>query len=202
MRLASIFTTLGLLISVAPPASAFDLTPRTKEILVGDGGVIHRTYFQDGDARYTIYLDSETELTGDSGKATFQFKNLDGASFYLTQSPLTPKTPFSTQGLAEYREAATAFAPLGAIEITEESETDAPYKINDWDSYRFAFTYKLPGESIKQSVTFLNLTPKHQLILVVTSFGHQFNPAEARAAAIMYSWRAVTNVELSAPGIN
>lgn len=183
-------------------ALAFDFTPQTKELLLDDGATIRRNYFKNGEQLYSFRLDEQIALTGNRNRATFQFQNLQGATMVLTRSPFTPDTPFTGEHLRSYREAAATFAPSGAMEIVEETDGEGLLKINDWHSHRWLFTYRLPGGNIRQSVTFLNITPKEQIAVVVTAFSVDFKEAEAAALGVLHSWHLLTPNELMKPSDN
>jgi len=190
---------LFLLLAAATPLTAFDFTLHSREIPLGEGAVIRRTYFKDGDRCYAFHPGESVDLAAEAERATFRFRNLHGATLLLTQSPFTPEKAFTQENLPSYRESALKHAPAGVLEIIDESDEEGVLRINDWHSHRWVFTYKLPGQTIRQSVTFLNLTPKRQIVVVVTAFASEFKEAEAAALGILHSWHPMEAAELMKP---
>ena len=80
-------TILFLAVS-ALPAFALDLSPQFITTLE-DGMTYRRPYFSDGDKKYTVSLDTETELTACEDGALFRFVKFSRADMRLRPSPLS-----------------------------------------------------------------------------------------------------------------
>jgi|GEM_PF-884142 len=187
----------------AAPLAAIDLTPRFSTMTTRDGGVLRRLYFQSGEEGSVVLSpDSETEISGGGGEALFRFGAFEGASLILRKSPHEPALPFEGETLAAYRTTALSFAPAGAQPAGEMEEIENPLAINDWTGRRFVARYQIPGNRVSQSVTFLNLNAREQLLLVATCYTKDLKEVTARVDALMRTWRKATATELQTPAIN
>jgi len=191
-----------LLLAASMPVPALDLTPHLHEIPFPDGSSLRRYYFIDGDTKYTIDTEHGTEVSASSGGAVFRYQDLPGASLVMQASPYKPEIPFNAGSLGIYRQSAESFAPNGAKAEGEFEETLNPISQDGWTSYRFSRAYKLPGSTIRQSVIFLNLLPKQQIVLVTTAFSAEFGGAQSRTERVITSWRSISDQKLNTPEIN
>lgn len=156
-----------------------------------DGVVVRRPYFNDGDKKYAVKLDSETKLTGADGGALFEFEKFAGATMRLRQSPVRGRLELTNESLPSFLEAAKSLLPPGAEEVALVETTPNPLPINNWQSYRFTFSYKALNEKRRQSVTFLDLKPGEQIIIQTTSNERDFAQISARAFNIIRRWHEV-----------
>lgn len=195
----------GIGIALAMPVTvlhALDLTPRTVESTSEGGGYFQRLYFQEGREKYTVTPGEGTEASGSADEVTFSFTDLRAAACVFKISPHSPDDAFEGQALEGYRRTAASFAPPGATRPASKLEQNAPLTVNEWKSYRFQNTYRFPGSTICQAITFLNLSPKQQIILITTAFESDFANADARANAIIHSWRSIALEKLATPDLN
>ena len=170
------------------PASAVDLTPRYIDTFQA-GVASHRLYFSDGEKKIGISLDRETDVLAAAGGVLFRFPKFPEASFLIRHSPVTADQPFTGVPLDRYREAARRLLPPGSTEVQVRDETRDPLTINRWHSYRLAYSFTTAGTPMVQQVTFLNLTPDEQLILITTASERNFAEATARSFQIIRSWQ-------------
>jgi len=176
-----------LLLGLAARAAALDLTPQIVTTLVGDYEV-RRACFLDGSKKYAVTLDGETELTGHSGTAIFNFSKFPRAVMRVTHSPLKPEVVFEGETLDEYRTAATGLLPRGAEQPVLEKEDADVLPVNQWTSRRFTFVYRFIGTAMRESVTFLNFDGKQQLVLQTRALAADFAAVSARADDIIRRW--------------
>ena len=94
-------------LGLAASATAIDLTPQIVTLVVGDYAV-RRACFADGDKKYAVTVDSETELTGSGGTALFNFSKFPRAVMRLAPSPLKPQIVFAGATLERYRATAAS----------------------------------------------------------------------------------------------
>jgi hypothetical protein len=181
------FITLLATLSAVGAATAIDLTPRYATT-DADGISISRPYFADGDKRYAVTVDSETQLVAFDNSTVFNFTKFPHAVMRLRQSPLKAETPFDGEGLASYREAATRMLLNGAENPVIESETSNVMPINHWTSRRFTFTYGFLGAQMRETVTFLNLDAKQQVVFQIRADKASFPTVSARAEDIIRRW--------------
>lgn len=166
---------------------AVDLTPHYLDI--ANGSVADRVlYFNDGTKKIGVTLDRETEVVAEAGSVSFFFTTLPGTNLNIRESTLTTEVPFSDKSLELYRSAALLLVPKGIKDAKIESEESDPIPVNNWHSYRFVFAYYTGTVAAKRSVTFLNVSEKQQLILVVTATAQNFAAAAVRSHQIICSW--------------
>jgi hypothetical protein len=185
----ALLTTL-IALTVTGTAPAIDLTPSFVTTVV-DGIPIRRPCFVDGDKRYAVTVDRETELTGYDGAALFNFKKFPRAVMRLGQSPLKPDNVFSGEALERYRAVAVQLILKGAEEVTLESGAADVLPINHWTSQRFVFAYKFTGAAMRESVTFLNLDPKQQVVVQIRARESDFAIITARGEDIIRRWHMI-----------
>jgi hypothetical protein len=181
---------LVLLLAMLPwfADAAIDLTPRYIDTY-NDGIVFQRLYFTDGEKKFTVRSNRETVVTGESGGAMFRFTKLPNSSFQILRSRLTPEQLFSGTALEQYREAAKRLLPVLAKASSIREETVDPLPINNWKGYRLILSCDLNGKTYLQSVTFLNLTPTDQVVLVTTAPEATFQEAADRSFQIIRTWQ-------------
>ncbi|MEI8233657.1 MAG: hypothetical protein WCH57_03115 [Verrucomicrobiota bacterium] len=185
---------------VAPSAPAFDLTPHFITRIT-KGQAEHIPTFRDGETQYTVTLPGGvTAASGGPGETVFYFRDFPEASFQMKASPFAQQPPFNGPALQTYRRHALQCAPTGATDIALQEETADPFPFNDWSSYRYTLSYKLPGRSFLQSVTFLNLGSSQQILLVTHAPSAEFERASSLSWDILRTWRPVSPGEdLSVP---
>ena len=188
MKLA--FLTPLAAVICAGTAAALDLTPHYVTTQV-EGPPVRRPCFVDGDKKFAVTVDSETELTGYDGSAIFNFTKFPRAVMRLGQSPLKPSAVFEGQTLDRYRAAAAQLLLQGAEQPVLESEVTNVLPINHWTSHRFVFVYKFTGAPMRESVTFLNFDEKQQIVMQIRSRDADFAKITARAEDIIRRWHEV-----------
>ena len=186
-------TRLPLLIGLALCATALrapavDLTPRFTDTFV-DGVTTHRLYFADNGQKIGLSINRETTVEAGAGGTVFRFPKFSDIIFILKHSPMSADQTFEGVTLDRYREAARRLLPPGAQDITVLAEELDPITINDWHSLRFTYSCVSTGAPRKQTVTFLNISPEEQLVLIVTATEQNFPEAAARSWQIIRSWQ-------------
>jgi len=182
--LATLFVSFA---GFALSASAIDLVPHyisTK----ADGVVVRRPYFADGNKKYGVKIDSETKLTEFEGGALFRFDKFPGATMRLRLSPVSTPVPFGPESLEHYQQVARSLLPEGAEEIAVAESAPNPLPINNWQSYRVAFSYRAGTEPRRQSVIFLNLKPTEQILIQTDAAEKSFDEVSARGFNIIRRW--------------
>ena len=182
--------------------STVDLTPRYVDTEI-DGIKFRRLYFTEDGKKIGISLDRETDVTADPGGGViFRFPKVPDASFRMTRSPIGADRPMSEGSMEQYREAAKALVPSGVTDVVISEETTNPLPINRWVSQRFVITYLAGAAVMKQSVTFLNLNPETQVVLVTNASGKNFAEAAERSFQIIRTWHEVLPEDESRVTIN
>lgn len=172
-------------------ASTVDLTPRYLDTKI-DGFAARRLYFMEATKKIGISLDMETTVAATSAGVVFKFTMLPDTSFRIGTSPLTPEESMTDpEGLARYRAAANNFVPAGATDAKILEEVTNPLPINSWRSQRFVLSYRAGANVTNMSVTFLNVNPESQLVLVTTASPRSFADAADRSFQIIRSWHEV-----------
>lgn len=186
MTLRSFSLLAGALV-LATQALAIDLTPRYA-VVESDGAQIRRPYFADGDVKYAVTIDGGTELVEFEGSALFNFTKLPHAVMRLRQSPMKPEVPFDELNLPRYREIAKTLLIAGAEKPVLEQEVDNVLPVNDWRSHKFIYSYELAGAKMKESITFLDLNDKDQVVLQIRGVDADFSAVTARGEDIIRRW--------------
>ncbi len=182
--------------------STVDLTPRYIDTEI-DGIKSRRLYFTEDAKKIGISLDRETEVAADSsGGVIFRFPKVADASFRMTRSTIGADQPMSEGSLEQYRTTAISLVPSGATDVVITEETANPLPINRWVSHRFVASYRIGAVVMKQSVTFLNLNPETQIMLLTSAFGKSFTEAADRSFQIIRSWHEVLPEDESRVTIN
>lgn len=176
----------ALLPQFAP--AAVDFTPRFIDLFV-EGTTVRRLYFANDDKKYTLSLNTETEVTPDAGGAIFRFKKVPDATFLIARSRHSPQDKFEGMSLERYRESAKRLLPvLGRGSVIREETSDV-YPINDWTSYRIVIAFDVGAVRHFQSVTFINLDESDQVVLVTSAPEKDFEEAAHRSYQIFRTWQ-------------
>jgi hypothetical protein len=180
--------TIGLIIALsAVSASALDLTPNFT-LVASDGVVLQLPYFMDGAKKYSLILNSDTELTPDDGGALFRFIKYDHGEMRLRLSSFGVDVGFGPDTLDAYQQAATKMLPQVAEGVVLEKQLKNPLPMNAWQSYRFYFKYTTAAGSVRESITFLNITPTQQVVMDVYAMESNFDIVAARADDVIRRW--------------
>lgn len=174
-------------LGLAASAAAIDLTPQIVTLVVGDYSV-RRACFTDGDKKFAVTVDSETELTGSGGVAIFNFSKTPRAVMRLAPSPLKPQIVFEGETLESYRATAATLLLQGAEQPVLEKEDADVLPVNQWTSRRFTFAYNFLGAPMRESVTFLNLDGKQQIVMQTRARQADFALISARGDDIIRRW--------------
>lgn len=110
----------------------------------------------------------------------------------MRASTISAQTGFAPETFELYRQAAVSLLPAGstAVEIIS-SELD-PYPINGWSSLRLTFSYRAANRPRRQSVTFLNFSPKEQIVIQTAASEGYFDEITARTFNIIRRWHEIT----------
>lgn len=180
-------TSLSIALLVASPAMAIDFTPRVM-IENADGVTIHRNYFADGSKNYGIKLSAGVALSAQNGGALFTFGNFVYATMLWRSSPFPAGIAFDAAHLPQYLMAATQFLPKGSTDVKVEAEEANVYPINHWICHRYTISYAFYGSPMRDTVTFLNLNEKEQIVIQVSSTEADAGAVAAAAWNIIRSW--------------
>ena len=181
-------TPVSLLLALsALSASALDLTP-TFINTTADGVILRRPYFSDAGKKYSVTLNSETELVPYEDGALFRFAKPKNAEMRWRPSPFSTEVKFEPETLERYQAAARRLLPQVAEDVVLEEETPNPITINRWKSHRYVFKYKTAAGECRESITFLNITPNAQIVVQVHATEKDFADAAGRAWDILRRW--------------
>ncbi len=198
MKLFTVPAILAVAITLGhSPLCGLDLTPRYITPNATDG---QRIYFEDGENDpVTFRLTPATTITGSGGEATLQFNDLQGATLLLRDSPLQPDVAFSEETLETYRAIARQFAPAGHLKILKETVKLDVMAHHQWNASILTTTYELPGSEVTQAVTFVNYTPKQQIVMVLSAFSEEFEQAQKQMNRLMNTWSTLSKERLEQP---
>ena len=105
MKRIALGTALALLLTVATGSSELNLKPRLVTMDFA-GHAVRRAYFMDGDKKFAVTLDNDTEMTPHGEGALFCFKKIPLATVELRRSPIKAGTPINEQTISAYAKAA------------------------------------------------------------------------------------------------
>ena len=168
-------------------ASALDLSPRFINV-TADGITIRRPYFADGDRKYSVTLNVETELVPYENGAQFRFVKLRNSDMLLRPSTFSVDVKFDADTIGRYERAARSLLPTAAEDVVLEKQTPNPLPMNGWKSHQFVYKYRTVTGEFRESVTFLNITPTAQAVLQVYAPENDFVDASERAFDIIRRW--------------
>ena len=171
----------------ALPAFALDLSPRFVST-ISDGVIIRRPFFTDGDKKYSVTLNMETELTPFEDGALFRFVKLSHAEMRLRPSPMSVDLKFEPENQEQYEAAAKKLLPPDAEGVMLDQVTQNPLPINGWSGVRFTFRYRMPMGEVRESITFLNILPTQQVVIQTGSMARDFADVSDRAFDIIRRW--------------
>jgi hypothetical protein len=171
----------------ALPAFALDLTPQFITTRA-DGVVITRPYFADGEKKYALTLDTETELLSGEGGPLFRFTKLIQANMRWRLSPFGVEVKFDGEALTAFEQAARKNLPALAESVVLEGQVPNPWPVNGWQGHSFIFKFKTASGEVRQSVTFLNITPGQQIVVTVASMSKDFEEVSERAYDTIRRW--------------
>ncbi len=169
-------------------AGAIDLTPRWTDTAI-DGIPQRHLYFADGSQKILLSIDKETEVAARYGGANFKFPKFPDIDLIVMPSTFTPNDPFDETKLTGYRDAARKLLPARArgAEISEEKFDPLP--INRWKSFLVQLRFTMDSRPFLQTVTFLNLNERDQIVIVTSAPEREWNEAGDRSWQIVRSWQ-------------
>lgn len=191
MKKTLLTTATALLLFASPATPGLVLTPRL--VTLDFGGVpVHRAYFMDGDKKFAVTMDNETELSAHGDGAIFRFSRIPLATVELHPSPLKAGTSFAPENITQYTKAARQFIAANAEVWSEEPVVFEPLPINGWKSCRFNFFYHVGGSPIRADVTFIDLNPREQIVVVTGGTANSYANVRSRSDDIIRRWHEVT----------
>lgn len=180
------------------PLLAFvpDLPAREKQIswsprittATAEGVELQRVYFSDGQTRYALSLDTESQVEEIPGGARFAYRKVPSATFTIRAAESKLPLPPQPKEIETYRRAALAFAPEASGAFADLKEEIDSLSLNGWRSYRLSFTYASYGRRYARSITFLTLENGQQAVLDVKALAAEFAEAVARSDYLIKSW--------------
>lgn len=183
-----------------PCGRAVDFAPHFTDTTIG-GVVQRRLFFVDGNQKISINMDFQTRVEAGAGGAVFHFLRIPNAAFILRSSPMSADEPFNGVSLLRYREAAHRFLPPGVTSIESLEEIPDAVTLNRWSSFRFAYSYIEQGAPRVCSVTFINIRPSEQIVMVVMAPSKDFDDAAQRSWFIIRTWQAIPADAGTAPNM-
>ena len=199
MKKPFLTTSIALLLLAAQAFSGLVLTPRLVTIDYG-GTPVRRAYFMDGEKKFAVTMDHETELSARGDGALFCFTKLPLATVELRHSPMKAGSGFSQENISEYAKAARQLLAPTAEVWPEEPMVLDPLPINGWKTCRFNFFYRVGGSPVRADVTFIDLSEKEQIVVITGGSASDYARVRSRSDDIIRRWHEVTPEEES--GVN
>jgi hypothetical protein len=172
---------LGLLIQ----CRALDLTPRPRVSGVMDATA--RFFFKDEAKKFGFRVDPKTRVSGNPARAVFELTDLETSGMTIDKSPLDSRAPFTGDSLKQYGDLAHAALPAGATDVVLEQELPNAISINGWTSRQYVFTCNFYGVKLRRSITFVNFSPKDQLLIAINAPVKNYDKTYARCYGILNS---------------
>lgn len=182
------------LVAVTAVRADIDLTPRLRATAFGDAnnGWVQ---FIDGDIKWAVALDSDAQISAGEGGAVLRFGNIPKATVAIKRSSLAPKVAFDAEGLVHYQKAAVQMLPPGIMNLVQDETVADAESINKGRSYRFTFTYDIAGEKMRESIIFLNLDERQQIVVHTGAYLKDFEATAARATSFIRGWHKTSKAE-------
>lgn len=191
MKKQILTASIALVLLASTATSGLVLTPRL--VTLDFGGVpFRRAYFMDGEKKFAVTMDNETELSAQGDGAIFRFTRIPLATVELHHSPLKAGTGFSEENIALYAKTARQFLAANAEVWPEEPVTLDPLPINRWKTCRFNFFYHVGGSPVRADVTFIDLNPREQIVVVTGGAANSYPLVRSRSDDIIRRWHEVT----------
>jgi hypothetical protein len=191
MKKQLLTTSIALLLLAAQGSSGIVLIPRL--VTLDFGGVpVRRAYFMDGEKKFAVTMDNETELSPHGDGALFCFTRLPLATVELRRSPIKAGTGFTELNIADYAKVARQFLAASAEVWPAEPMVLNPLPINGWKTCRFNFVYYVGGSPIRADVTFIDLNDKDQIVVITGSTANNYASVRSRSDDIIRRWHEVT----------
>ncbi|MEQ1858613.1 MAG: hypothetical protein ABMA13_01610 [Chthoniobacteraceae bacterium] len=183
-----------LLVAAGPVFADIDLTPQTIATQFG-GFTAGRVQFADGDKKVSVSLDSDAHASPDESGTVFRFGGIPDAKVRMRRSPLNATVPFDADGLVQYQKAAVQMLPQSAQSVAQEEAAAESESINGGQSYRFVFTYSVAGVPLRESIVFLNIDARQQIVVQTIGIVKSFDAATQRAVRLIRDWHFTTPSE-------
>jgi hypothetical protein len=171
-----------------------DLTPKVRTTSFG-AATSGWLQYVDGEIKWATNLDSDAQVSAADGGTVIRFGNIPRAKMTVKRSPLTANVLFDAEGLVHYQKAAVQMLPPGVQNLKQDETVANAETINNGNSYRFTFTYDIAGERMRESIIFLNLDARQQIVVHTGAFLKDFAGAAARATNFIRSWHQTTAAE-------
>lgn len=194
MKLSFLHASFALLALAATAAADLNLKPRL--VTVSYGSIpVRRAYFMDGDKKFAVTIDNQTELSARGDGAFFAFTSIPLGTVELRHSPIKAGTGFTEENISTYAKTAREMLAPSAEIWPEEPMQMSPLRINGWKSCRFNFVYRVGGSPIRADVTFIDLNEKEQIVVITGSTAETYAAVRERSEDIIRRWHEVTPEE-------
>ena len=190
MLLRPCFTAFSFLLVAGSALADVDLSPKFFTTKLGNFTLL-RPYFVEGDKKWGLSIDGETEVSEDNGGPVFRFSTIPQATVHWSRSPAPATTGFSPEALPGYLKLAQSMLGNGAREITNEPPALNVLPIEDWRSFRVVFTYTVGGTLARKSVTFVNISATQQIVIVADARQKDFAEVARRSDDLIRQWHLV-----------
>jgi hypothetical protein len=187
-------TSLALLALAATASADLSLAPRLVTVNYG-AYPVRRAYFMDGDKKFAVTMDSQTELAPRGDGALFTFTKIPLGTMEFRRSPFKPGAGFTEENISTYAKAAREMLASTAEIWPEEPMQLTPFRINGWKSCRFNFVYRVGGSPVRADVTFIDLNEKQQIVIICGGQADTYSKVRDCSEDIIRRWHEVTPEE-------
>lgn len=192
MRLPLFLSLLGLTLTVA--WADIDLSPNSASVNAG-GFALRRLQFVEADKKFCMSLDSDAEVSAAAGGTRVQFKGIPGASVSFVSSPLKPALTFEGEYLVQYQRAAAALLPSSAEGVVQDEAAASSESISGGTAYRFVFSYSIAGAAMRESITFVNIGTRQQIVMKAGAYRKDFEAVSSRGVNMIRDWHVLRPAE-------
>lgn len=171
-----------------------DLSPNSASISIG-GFALRRLQFVDAGKKFCMSLDSDAEVSATAGGTQVRFKGIPGASVSFVASPLKPALTFEGENLVQYQRAAVSLLPQSAESIVRDEAAPFSESIEGGTAYRFVFSYSIAGVAMRESISFVNIGGRQQIVVKAGSFQKDFEAVSSRGVNMIRDWHLLSPAE-------
>ena len=183
-------TALSFLALAAAAWADVDLSPKFYTVTLGEK-TFRSPYFVEGDKKWAVTIDGETDVTEENGGPVFRFSTIPQARVQWSRSPVPATTGFAPETLPGYLKFAQSMLGSAAQAITNDPPALDVLPIEDWRSFRVVFAYTVGGTPARMSVTFVNISPSQQIVIVADAGQKHFGEVARRSDEIIRQWHLV-----------
>ena len=183
------FPALGLLALAAwscPAVSALDFTLHRGQVSA-DGASVDSTYLLDGDSKIFLRISRAWQVSDSPGGLDL-IPNVSDCHVKIENVPGVQALPLDETGKVALRKQIDGSVPGGAKNTTALPDVDNSLAIYGWKNVEMTRTYDFFGQTICQSMMFINMRPGRVVRVTVSAPKADYEAVDNAARVLMFSW--------------